>query len=89
MALSHVRKALGTQAGGQEWVSLQRGKVHIHPDINVYTDYEFFTNEAQNALQYAENGNPYAIYAGTGRTVIHRQFFAGRQLCNKIDYDEI
>lgn len=63
MALSHVRKALGFSDSGQENVILKRGMVYLNPEIEVYTDYEFFKDTALNALKIAAAKNPTAANA--------------------------
>lgn len=63
MALSHVRQALGQHGPIDESVLLYRGRIHLNPAIEVYTDYQLFCAQASQALQYIESASPYAINA--------------------------
>jgi len=51
MALTHVRKAFGINGYGSESVILRRGMIYLNPELEIYTDYELFTEIAQSTLE--------------------------------------
>lgn len=56
--LNHVRKALASDC-----VLTWRGKIYLHPEIEIYNDYELFMREAAQALSYGKEHHPQAVSA--------------------------
>lgn len=61
--INYVRKAFGVSGVGMDSVLLRRGEVYLNPKIEVYCDYELFTDEAHKAMHYLETGSPYTVIA--------------------------
>jgi DNA-binding SARP family transcriptional activator len=60
MALSTIRKALKVNEDNERGVIQRRGMVYLNPNIELYSDFDLFTSEAQKAVKYAESRSPYA-----------------------------
>lgn len=63
MTLSYVRKALGAAGLQPESLIMQRGVISLDSSLELYCDYEYFTEQARIALRYAEANHPFAVPA--------------------------
>jgi ATP/maltotriose-dependent transcriptional regulator MalT/DNA-binding SARP family transcriptional activator len=59
MTLTYARKALGLN--DRESIFLRRGMLYINPEIEIYTDYEWFASLADSSVPGASSENPIRV----------------------------